>query len=141
MLTGPNDQLAVIDCGHNRTSGWRPTTYIRNTLQRAQIEYLLITNVDQDHISDLENLLTSGIAVRHFLTNMQVTPDVMQIIKEASGPLTGDARAYLNMRRGAPGPVGIPFNQGMGGVTVTTFWNTFPACTNTNDLSAVYFIS
>jgi beta-lactamase superfamily II metal-dependent hydrolase len=141
MLTGPNNALAVIDCGTNSSTGWRPNTYIRQTLQRTQVEYLLITNVDQDHISDLANLLGGGINVQHILTNMLVSPEVLQILKQASGPLTADAQAYLRMRSGTTGHVGIPFNQGMGGVTVTSYCNSFPTCTNTNDLSAVYFIS
>lgn len=86
MLTGPNDALAVIDCGDNSTTGWRPSTYVRQSLNRTQIEYLLITNVDQDHISDLANLLDS-VNVQHFLTNTQVSPEVLEILKQASGPL------------------------------------------------------
>src|SRR5207302_10301563 len=134
MLTGPTNTLAMIDCGHNNSTGWRPSRYIRSTLGRSHIEYLLITNVDQDHVSDLANLLASGINVQHVLTNMRVSPDVLQILKEANGPLTDDARAYLNMRRGAlPGQVGVPFDRGMGGITIRFYANTFPDCTNTND--------
>lgn len=141
IVQGPNNALAMIDCGHNDTTGWRPSTYLRNSLRRGQLEYLLITNVDQDHISDLANLLGSGITVSHFLTNTQVTPEVIRIIKAASGPLTNDAEAYLNMRRGASGKGGVPFDQGMGGVTVRAYFNSFPDYVNTNDLSCVYFVS
>jgi beta-lactamase superfamily II metal-dependent hydrolase len=141
MISGPNNALAVIDCGHNETTGWRPSRYIRHSLQRAQFEYLLITNVDQDHISDLANLLDGGIAVNHFLTNFRVTAETIRLLKQINGPLTNDAEAYLRMRAGATGSVGIPFNQGMGGVLVRSYCNGYPDFTNTNDLSCVYFIS
>jgi len=46
IIAGPNDSLAMIDCGHNSTTGWRPNDYLRNTLNARNLNYLLITNVD-----------------------------------------------------------------------------------------------
>ena len=46
----------MIDSGHNTTTGWRPSTYIRRILNRRRLEYLFITNADQDHMSDLDGL-------------------------------------------------------------------------------------
>lgn len=140
MVVGPNDSLAMIDCGTNSTTGWRPSNYIREGLKRTALEYLLITNVDQDHISDLANLLC-GITVRHFMTNFRVTPELLGILKSTNGPLTDDAQAYLSMRKGGTGVIGIAFNQGMGGVSVRSYSNSYPEFANTNDLSCVYFIS
>lgn len=142
IVQGPNNALAMIDCGHNDTSGWRPSTHLQYALRRRQLEYLLISNVDQDHISDLENLLGSGVAVHHVLTNYRVAPEHVRLIKQISGPLTGDAEAYLRMRTAmTTGQPGVPFDQGMGGVTVRSYGNSFPDFVSTNDLSSVYFLS
>jgi beta-lactamase superfamily II metal-dependent hydrolase len=140
MAIGPSNALAMIDCGDNVTSGWRPSDFIRNKLNRSQVDYLLITNADQDHLSDLDNLINSGISVQHLISNTQVAPGTLRILKETSGPLTADAEAYLRMRSGFGYGVGIPFDQAMGGITVRAFHNTFPAFMNTNDLSCVFFI-
>src|SRR5882672_9807922 len=51
------------DCGYNETTGWRPGNFLRTALSRTHIDYLLITNVDQDHISDLDSVRRSGISI------------------------------------------------------------------------------
>jgi beta-lactamase superfamily II metal-dependent hydrolase len=141
--TGTNaDALAMIDCGHNNSTGWRPSHFIRRTLQRGWLDYLLITNADQDHISDLATLITSGISVRHLMSNTQVSPQTLQWIKRQAGPVTADAEALINMRVNyGPSGSGVPFNQAMGGITVSCFFHTLPAFANTNDLSCAFFIT
>ena len=47
-VAGP---LAMIDSGC--TDDWRPSTHITRTLRRTRLDYLFITNADQDHMSDL----------------------------------------------------------------------------------------
>ena len=142
MLAGPNDAIAMIDCGHNSTTGWRPSVFLRNRIGRSYLDYLLITNADQDHLSDLSTLVGSGITVRNLLTNTQVTPLALRWIKERSGPVTSDAEALLQMRStfGPPGS-GSPIDQALGGVTVRAFNHSFPTFSNTNDLSCAFFIS
>jgi beta-lactamase superfamily II metal-dependent hydrolase len=140
MLAGPNDAMAMIDCGHNSTTEWRPSVFMRNTIGRSHLDYLLITNADQDHLSDLSTLLGSGITIGHLLTNTQVTPATLRWIKQRSGPVTSDTEALLHMRStfGPPGS-GTPIDGALGGVTVSVFNHSFPAFTN--DLSCAFFIS
>src|SRR5579859_3495792 len=140
MLAGPNDAVAMIDCGHNASTGWRPSEFLRNKLSRAHLDYLLITNADQDHLSDLSTLIQKGINVRHLISNHGVAPETLRWIKEQSGPLTADAEALLQMRTSFVLGAGIPFDQGMGGVTVSAFRHTFPTFSNTNDLSCAFFV-
>jgi beta-lactamase superfamily II metal-dependent hydrolase len=142
MLAGPNDAMAMIDCGHNRTTNWRPSLFLRNTVGRSYLDYLLITNADQDHLSDLSTLRESGIHIKHLMTNTQIPPATLRWLKQQSGPVTSDAEALLHMRS-TFGPVGsgTPFDQALGGVTVRSFCHTFPAFTNTNDLSCAFFIT
>lgn len=56
-LNGTAGRLAMIDSGH--TDDWRPSTYIRG-LNRTRLDYLFITNADQDHMSDLQGLWDAG---------------------------------------------------------------------------------
>lgn len=142
MLVGPNDALAMIDCGHNSTTGWRPSNYLRTELARSYLDYLLITNADQDHLSDLGTLYESGIRINNLFTNFKISPATLRWIKQQSGLVTKDAEALLHMRNtfGPPGS-GTPFAQAMGGVTIHSFSHSFPTFANTNDLSCVFFIS
>src|SRR5580658_5601326 len=88
MLAGPNDAMAMIDCGHNSTTNWRPSLFLRNTVGRSYLDYLLITNADQDHLSDLSTLRESGIHIRHLISNTRVSAETLRLIKLRSGPLT-----------------------------------------------------
>lgn len=42
-------RLAMIDSGHG--TGFRPSDYITKTMGRNRLDYLFITNADQDHMS------------------------------------------------------------------------------------------
>jgi hypothetical protein len=142
MIGGNAPALAMIDCGDNQTTGWRPSTFIRTRMGRAHLDYLLVTNVDQDHISDLAGLSQSGISVGALISNTLVPPQVLRAIKQRCGPLSADAEAYLAMRSGGGPPgTGIPFNTAMGGITARQYCHGPGLFDNTNDLSAVYFVS
>lgn len=86
MLAAPNDAIAMIDCGHNSTTGSRPSTYLRNTIGRSYLDYLLITNADQDHLGDLSTLHASGIHIKHLMTNSLVPPATLRWMKQQCGP-------------------------------------------------------
>ena len=131
-------KLAMIDSGS--TKNWRPSSYILDHLGRTNLDYLFVTNADQDHMSDLQGLWDTGINVPVMFRNPSYTGDQMRQIKRQSGPLTADAERYVAACSSFNFPVDAPFNTNMGGITATTFWNPFPTFTDTNDLSLVIFI-
>ena len=45
-LGGAEGRLAMIDCGHNHDTGWRPSAYIKHQLKRSVLDYLFVTNAD-----------------------------------------------------------------------------------------------
>jgi hypothetical protein len=142
MVGADGPPLAMIDCGHNETTGWRPGNFVRTRLGRTHVDYLLITNVDQDHISDLANMTRSGISVGALLSNTLVSPETLRMIKLGCGPLTADAETYLAMRTGfGPPGSGTPFHQAMGGISLRQFCLDATLFDNTNDLSSVFFLS
>ena len=55
-VIAPSGELILIDCGHNSTRGWRPSDWVIE--KGAVITNLTITNMDEDHVSDLENVVT-----------------------------------------------------------------------------------
>ena len=128
----------MIDSGC--TPDWTPSSYIRQTLGRTQLDYLFITNADQDHMSDLQGLWDAGIHVPVLYRNPSYTGEQLRQIKLRSGPLSADATRYVAACTQFNAPVQEPFDRHMGGVTARCFWNPYPQFTETNDLSLVIFI-
>lgn len=131
-------RLAMIDAGNS--DNWSPSTYIRYGLGRTTLDYLFITNADQDHMSDLRGLGQMGISVNTLIRNPSYKGAEMRAIKLGSGPLTGDAEWYVSACDSFNLPTKLPFDQGMNGITCELFHNPFPRFIDTNNLSLVVFI-
>jgi beta-lactamase superfamily II metal-dependent hydrolase len=131
-------KLAMIDSGC--TDAWTPSTFISHILGRTTLDYLFITNADEDHMSDLRGLHDAGIEVRVLYRNPSYTGDQIRRIKLGGGPLSRDADWYANACGSYNQPVAEPFDQSMGGITASFFWNSYPDFTDTNNLSLVVFI-
>jgi beta-lactamase superfamily II metal-dependent hydrolase len=137
-------RLAMVDSGSS--PDFRPSMYIKNSLGRSSLDYLFITNADQDHMSDLKGLEDAGITVHTLIRNPSYTAEQMRQIKRISGPLTSDATWYANAcdtyKGGAPD---VPFDQGMNGIKYRSFYNPYGRgpgqFMDTNNLSHVIFIS
>ncbi len=71
----------MIDSGHNAIEKWYPSDYIKNKLKRDTLEYLFITNADQDHLDDLNGLWQAGIEVKTLIRNSGVSPEDLRKIK------------------------------------------------------------
>lgn len=137
---GIRGRLAMIDSGDNGTTGWRPSSHIRYQLGRNQLDYLIVTNADQDHLSDLEGLWEEGIFVASLTRNRQVSPDALRTIKLENGDLTPDIERFLTIHASYTHPVSFPFDESMDGITMSTFGNSYPDFADTNNLSLVVFI-
>lgn len=134
------ERIAMIDCGHNNTKPWRPSVHIRYAMRRQRLDYFLNTNADQDHLSDLARFDRHDVYIETFIRNRSISAADLRAIKEESGELTDDMERYLDLHRGWIAPVSVPFNAGMGGVSCSTFHNTYPDFTDTNNLSMAAFI-
>ncbi|MDP3797797.1 MAG: hypothetical protein Q8R06_11710 [Polaromonas sp.] len=131
-------RLAMIDSGSS--ADFRPSTYIRG-LNRNRLDYLFITNADQDHMSDLKGLEDAGIEVTTLIRNPSYTGDEMRRIKLVSGPLTNDAAWYVRACGDYTGGISEPFDQHMGGITYKAFCNSYTQFQDTNNLSLAVFIT
>jgi beta-lactamase superfamily II metal-dependent hydrolase len=136
--TGPG-RLAMIDSGCS--DEWTPSNYIKYVLGRDVLDYLFITNADQDHMSDLDGLFKAGIRVETLHRNSTYTGAEFEAIKAQSGrPLTNDAKRYAALCASHVHPVSAPFNDYMGGITISAYRNDFRVFKNTNDLSLAVFV-
>ncbi|WP_254425771.1 ComEC/Rec2 family competence protein [Polaromonas sp. A23] len=130
-------RLAMIDSGH--AQDWRPSTHIRYVLRRTQLDYLFITNADLDHMSDLNSLWEMGIHVASLTRNPHPTPAILRAIKLQSGSLGPDIERFLSIHETYNSPIPEPFDTHMGRITFTSFFNSYPAFQDTNNLSLVIF--
>jgi beta-lactamase superfamily II metal-dependent hydrolase len=135
LITADTGARILIDCGHNSTTGWRPSIYLPQQGITA-IEQLVITNYDEDHASDLPNLLRSvrpGILYR----NATVAPDDLKELKSEFGAGPGIER-LITMAREYSHPVTNWPN--LGDLSFSYFHNNYPAdFDDENNLSLAVF--
>lgn len=137
MLGLPGGGLAMIDCGHNGSTGWRPSEYIRYRLGLTVVDHLFVQNGDNDHVSDLPGLQQHGVNVGVLHRNPTHSPGAMRTLKMEGTTPAIDRLIAMMAQYTAPSP---PPTQPWTGVSYTAFWNRWPWVGNTNDLSLVVFI-
>lgn len=132
----------LIDCGDNSTTGWNPGTHLRS-LDVQQLQMLVVTNYDEDHVSGLPALLQSGVAVHRVLRNPSVSPGIIEHLKSQDGSRPGRGIATLTAMLNA-NPM-LDFQNGepavADGVSMEWFWNPFPRFIDENDLSLVLVLN
>ena len=125
----------MIDCGHksNERGKWFPGDYLRSQ-GISVLDSLIITNLDEDHVSGLPNLLTCGIDIRHVFSNPTVQPWNIRLLKAQHGMGNGIAAIVdLLLARGVQ--ISLPY---IPDCTVACFWNSYPtAFEDENNLSIV----
>jgi glyoxylase-like metal-dependent hydrolase (beta-lactamase superfamily II) len=82
-LNGVAGRLAMIDCGS--TDDWNPAAYIQGpTFRRERLDYLFITNADQDHMNGLQGLWDAGVYVAVMHHNPTFGPAAFGAVKRRS---------------------------------------------------------
>lgn len=137
MLTDDNGQRLMLDCGHNASTGWRPSTHLKS-LGVQTLDWLVVTNYDEDHVSDLPNLL-STVNIRLLRRNRTVDGGDLRHLKSEQGCGRGiDALADM-IGRFTGTATEVPR---FGGMTMQTFHNKYPEdFVDENNLSLVTILS
>ncbi len=134
----PNGKLIVIDAGHNSSPPWWPSTALAQN--NLTIELLVLTNFDEDHLSDFANVDAVGVP-QFFRANWSVTPGLLSIMKGGDlmmGPGTKAVSRILGPITSTPSGA----QEDLGGVTVRGYCNICPGdFVDTNNLSYVFFAS
>lgn len=125
----------LIDCGHNASTRWTPGAHLKS-LGVAQIEQLVITNYDEDHVSGYRSLTDHGVGYGWILRNPSVLPQTIRHLKSETGMGPGiDALVRDLGHCGAPAAgVNPPSFQG---VAIEWFYNVYPRFDDENNLSLV----
>lgn len=135
-LIADNRNVMLFDCGHNERTGFKPSLYLPRSGCFA-IENLIITNYDEDHISDLCNLL-NVLPIKTLYRNLSITPEQLQQLKLENGPLTANMEKLISLMTVYSNTDVIPHD--FSGIEHNTFYCTYPSFADTNNLSLVSFI-
>jgi len=135
-LVADNGNVMLFDCGHNEITDFRPSDYLTRIGCRS-IEHLIIHNFDQDHVSDLHNLL-NVINVQVLFRNRSISAEQLTALKLEKGPLTIAMKAMIDLHseyiHDAIHPPVFP------NIEFKCFYNLYPTFTDTNNLSLVAFV-
>jgi glyoxylase-like metal-dependent hydrolase (beta-lactamase superfamily II) len=119
LVTTDNDKHVLIDAGHNSTTGWRPSSYLKS-IGVWKIDNLIITNCDRDHASDLPNVV-AGFHIDQLTCNPSITEFNLRLLKGQDMSPGIDTLAKLIGGLTTPAPY-----LDLGGIEFNRFWNIYP---------------
>lgn len=135
-IIADNHNVMLIDCGHNQSTGFRPSDYLPSH-GCSGIERLIISNYDEDHLSDLPRL-RECVPIQILRHNKSITADELRNLKLRAGPLRPGITALLEMIATYTDDVANPPD--FSGIELSTFYNNYPNFQDTNNLSLVTFL-
>lgn len=133
LITTSNNRHILVDCGHNSTTGWRPSEYLLDQGIHA-LDMLVVTNYDEDHVSDLPNLL-DRVSISSLLRNRSVSPNQITALKTEDGMGRGIG-ALVDMANSYAHPA-APID--FGDVSIEAFCNAPYQFDDENNLSLLVF--
>lgn len=136
IVETPTGHLIMIGVGHNDSTGWRPSSWLK---QRNQTPHcIVLSNLDRDHLSDLPNFEPS-IRPTTIKYNSFVNPDWVRRRKiEESGEVHKSVQTALHWIRNVF--IGAPVSPNYG-MEIAYFHHSPTQFQDINNLSVVTFIS
>lgn len=135
-LAHNNGNVMLWDCGHR--DGNRPSEFLP-ALGIQRIDRFFVTNYDEDHVSDLPNLIQNlHISVLHH--NSSISPNQLRWLKHQSGPISPAMESMMGLMNSTSG--GPPlFPPAFPGVVFKLFFNFYETdFMDTNNISLVTFL-
>lgn len=134
-IVANNGNVILIDCGHDGDN-FRPSNYLR-TSGCTGIESLIISNYDEDHVSDLPNIF-SDFRIDVLYRNLSITVPQLENLKRQNGPISHAMRATLNLSNKYSHKVSV--DPDYDGIEIEVFHNNYPDFIDTNNLSLITFV-
>lgn len=135
LLSGSNSETVLVDCGHNRQTDFYPAAYLISQGIR-NVDRLIISNYDEDHISGLETLL-QNVNYSFLVRNFSVSPEALRRMKQAQGPLSQAMSHFFRVISQSGPALTMP---PLASMDMVVFSNLYPNFTDTNNLSLVTFV-
>ena len=84
-IVADNGNVMLIDCGHNEQTGFRSSNYLP-AHGCSGIERFIVSNYDEDHLSDLPNL-RSRLPIQMLRRNKSISADELRRLELRAGPV------------------------------------------------------
>jgi beta-lactamase superfamily II metal-dependent hydrolase len=137
LLRADTGATALIDCGYNAVTGWRPSLALPKMGVRF-IDELFVTNYDEDHVDDLPNL-RRHVGIGILTRNPTVSGAQLYQIKSVDCAPGKGIRELISMTQTYNSPISSQPN--WGGIEFRRYWNRYPnEFTDENNLSMALFI-
>lgn len=136
IIETPTGHIIMIGVGHNDSTGWRPSNWLK---QRSQSPHcIVLSNLDRDHLSDLPSF-EPNIRPSTIKHNNYINPDWVENLKiQESREVDESVQTALHWVRNVF--IGPPINYNYGMEKI--FFHHSPSkFQDTNNLSVVTFIS
>lgn len=138
LVTADSGARILIDSGHNGSTGWRPSNYLAQQ-GVGHLEKLIITNYDEDHASDLPNLVRT-VGIGTLVCNPTVSSADLVHLKDIGGIGNG-IRALADLKASYTAPATRDAVVDYGGIKLTHFYNRYPEeFEDENNLSLVVIL-
>jgi len=135
-LLHENGNVMMWDCGNS--DAVRPSTFLPE-IGVHSIDYFLVTNYDEDHISDLPEL-RDALTIRSIFRNKSIDADQLRSLKKETGPISTAMESLLDMigsYTGGPLTPALDFPK----VTKRIFYHDYSEkFDDTNNLNLVTFL-
>lgn len=130
-------KLVLIDCGHD-SNGFRPLNWLYSQGYR-HIDALIVSNFDQDHISDIK-AIRDYFTVGRLAVNPTVSSEALRSIKIKGGPISDQMQILINsMGNLSLNSIDqVPYT--MDNVAMEFYCVYYPHEVDTNNLSLVSFL-
>ena len=132
MVYCPNGKKVMIDAGHHADIPWLPSVHFKG----VAIEELIITNYDEDHVSDFVKLVENCSSLRLINKNHSVGPDELLSLKGGIGKMGDGIKAIYHWMNTPPTVVA---DSDLGAVTAKNYYNEYGTFYDTNNLSVATF--
>jgi len=132
----PSGDLILIGAGHNTSTNWRPSNWLRQRNQRPHC--IVLSNLDRDHLSDLVNFEPHirPVSIKY---NSYINPDWVERKKiEESGEVHEAVQTALHWIRNVF--TGLPIHPNYG-MEIAYFYHPPTKFQDTNNLSVVTFVA
>lgn len=136
IIETPTGHLIMIGAGHNDSTGWRPSAWLKQRNQQPHC--IVLSNLDRDHLSDLSNF-EPNIRPASLKHNNYVNPDWVEQLKiEESGEVHKSVQTALHWVRNifTGGPIYPNY-----GMEIVYLHHSPAKFQDTNNLSVVTFVA
>ncbi|GAB4197118.1 MAG: hypothetical protein Fur006_45330 [Coleofasciculaceae cyanobacterium] len=140
LIVADNKQAALIDCGDNQRTGFKPSDFMLKS-RYSGMEKLIISSYNDHHLADLPNLLTryfqcrlpTKFLIKNPSVNAETLPELL-----VRNDLTETRLHILSAIK--DNSIGVTSYIEFGGINLAFFWNCYPEFLDIDNLSVVTFL-